>query len=391
VAGYGQVLIDVGDGTLIPVVPASTTPPATASPVSVSPAPAPTTPPSVTPAAPVTPPPLALSSDACSPAGVNVPTGQFGQDAAVRVTAATTQPPATAAPGPTTPTRAAPTPPMTGATASPTQPAGTSRPTPAFDIDAVTLPGVHVRLGRFGQNVAVTELPASGPMPLPVPVPMPQPAPGPTTQPDVGDLGSDALVPAGAIALAGHFGSNVAVDVVAARGVPGPRAPSLHGPGDAPGYGPGTPPKAALPFPLSSRFLGPDQGVDFFSTQTVKTMAAGRVYHISPPGAFGPGTEGAVYVHLDKPVSIHGRSYQNVYYAERAPLVQEGDRVSVGQPIMAAGLNELGFASDDQRHPRPKGPLNVVPATASHGRYTKPTTEGYDFLDWLHRIARRGY
>lgn len=162
--------------------------------------------------------------------------------------------------------------------------------------------------------------------------------------------------------------------------------PLLHAPG------PSSPTRKsrpyALPFSLSSPFAGVDQGVDYTPRAPVRAIAPGRIYHISGPGSFGGGTGQAVYEHLDHPITIRGRKYYNVYYAEQRPLVRQGQHVAAGQRVMAAGSDELGFASPDERHPRPQGPLVVVPATGQHGRYTEPTTEGRDFYEFLHWISR---
>jgi len=151
----GLVLIDVGDGTLIPILPAPTKPPSTATPKVAPPAPATTSP--VTPS--LTPPLADQATDAYVPSGVNVPTGQFGQNVQVSAAQTTPQLSPTASPGPTTPTIATTDPPLTGATALPTQPTSAlAGQQPDFGSDAYVPAGVHVREGYLGQNVTLTHL-----------------------------------------------------------------------------------------------------------------------------------------------------------------------------------------------------------------------------------------
>jgi hypothetical protein len=143
----------------------------------------------------------------------------------------------------------------------------------------------------------------------------------------------------------------------------------------------------SLPFPLSTPSQGIDQGVDFDPKGPVRAIAAGRIYHVSGPHAFktpfGPGE--AVYEHLDHPITIHGHTYYNVYYAEQTALVKVGHRVRAGQVVMSGGEDELGFARRDMSSPGPQGQLTVV--HGPHGRYSEPTTEGKDFYAFLQWIA----
>jgi len=210
-ANVGQVLIDVGDGTLIPVVPAAPTPPSIGNPTPVpSPPPAATTPSesSVATSSAPPPPPPDLSSDVYTTPGVNVPTGQFGQNVTIRTVPATTQAPPAAAPGPTGPTVATPNPPSTAATASATQPTAASDLTPVFDTDVYVPPGTHVPAGRYGQNVTVTAVrPFS-----PTPPTEPPPGAAPPTAPNLPDFDTDVVELGGHIP-AGRYGQNVAITV----------------------------------------------------------------------------------------------------------------------------------------------------------------------------------
>ena len=148
----------------------------------------------------------------------------------------------------------------------------------------------------------------------------------------------------------------------------------------------------SLPFPLSSHYDGPDQGVDYRPKHNVKAIAAGVIYHHSPPGSydtpFGDGE--AVYEHLDRIVWVkRGRSlhhYRNIYYSEQKSLVAQrrfGDisvRVKVGQAVMIPGADELGFAVDNTKLHEPKG--TRVGTTGN----TAATVEGCDFYYLLYWI-----
>ena len=84
-----------------------------------------------------------------------------------------------------------------------------------------------------------------------------------------------------------------------------------------------------------------DQGVDYVSSAPYVAVADGTVVHIDPN--FYNGTP-AVYVKLDKPVSVNGRTYGAVYSSETRSLVTVGQRVKAGQAITAPGNGEIGFA-----------------------------------------------
>lgn len=104
--------------------------------------------------------------------------------------------------------------------------------------------------------------------------------------------------------------------------------------------------------PLKTRYASPinpaasfgriDQGVDYSQTDPFRAIGSGTIYRIDPN--FYKGTP-AVYQRLDQPVRINGRTYSEVYYAETDALVTEHQRVVAGQPVIAAGSAEIGFAN----------------------------------------------
>jgi len=111
-----------------------------------------------------------------------------------------------------------------------------------------------------------------------------------------------------------------------------------------------------------------DQGVDLTSDGPFSALASGTVVYVDPN--FWHGTP-AVYERLDAPVVVGGRRYDEIYYAETEALVRVGQRLAAGQPVIAAGSAELGFA----RHDLP----------AAHGAYREgvPTQAGRDFYAYL--------
>jgi hypothetical protein len=111
-----------------------------------------------------------------------------------------------------------------------------------------------------------------------------------------------------------------------------------------------------------------DQGVDLTSGRPYAALAPGRVVYIDPN--FWRGTP-AVYEKLDVPVSINGHTYDEIYYSETSALVRVGQRLAAGDPVIAPGAAELGFARGD--------------LPAAHGTYTEgvPTQDGSDFFTYL--------
>lgn len=118
-----------------------------------------------------------------------------------------------------------------------------------------------------------------------------------------------------------------------------------------------------------------DQGVDATSTSNFLAVASGRVVHIDPN--FYNGTP-AVYIKLDKPVTVNGHRYPGLYYSETPALVHVGQRVAPGQAIIGPGTAEIGFA-------RPFGSSSSSWLPAAHGTYTEgdPTAAGKDFASTL--------
>jgi Transglycosylase SLT domain len=111
-----------------------------------------------------------------------------------------------------------------------------------------------------------------------------------------------------------------------------------------------------------------DQGVDLTSGRPYPALAAGRVVHIDPD--FWRGTP-AVYEKLDVPIVVNGRIYDEIYYSETRALVHVGQRLVAGEPVLAAGSTELGFARGD--------------LPAAHAIYHEgvATQAGSDFLTYL--------
>jgi hypothetical protein len=111
-----------------------------------------------------------------------------------------------------------------------------------------------------------------------------------------------------------------------------------------------------------------DQGVDLTSGSPYPALAAGRVVYIDPN--FWRGTP-AVYEKLDVPIIVNGRIYDELYYSETQALARVGQRLVPGDPVIAAGSAELGFARGD--------------LPAAHGMYQEgiPTQAGGDFFTYL--------
>lgn len=120
-------------------------------------------------------------------------------------------------------------------------------------------------------------------------------------------------------------------------------------------------------------FLRVDQGVDYDTPDVARAIASGTVSRVSAK-SFAGGTGDVVYVTLDKPVTIGGRTYTQIYYAERTPLVKAGDRIQMGDPVMQGGSNEIGFANANHPAGMLKGGL---------GAGTQPTQAGQDFLSFV--------
>lgn len=113
-----------------------------------------------------------------------------------------------------------------------------------------------------------------------------------------------------------------------------------------------------------------DQGVDWSQAEPYVAVANGRVSAITRGWHGGTGI--GVYITLDHPITVNGRTYSQVYYAELRPLVKVGQRVRAGQAVVAGGAGELGFASNN-------GP--VAPLAGGFGAGTQASVAGHDFLD----------
>lgn len=120
-------------------------------------------------------------------------------------------------------------------------------------------------------------------------------------------------------------------------------------------------------------FLRVDQGVDYDTPDVARAIRSGTVSRVSPK-SFAGGTGDVVYVTLDKPVTVAGRTYTQIYYAERTPLVKPGDHVQMGDPIMQGGTNEIGFANAN-------APAGILKGGLGAG--TQPTQAGQDFLTFV--------
>jgi hypothetical protein len=129
--------------------------------------------------------------------------------------------------------------------------------------------------------------------------------------------------------------------------------------------------------PLSSSaiYARIDQGVDYSQSQPYTALGTGIVEDIST--GWQGGTGQAVYVKLNKPVVVNGRTYYEYYVAETTPLVKKGDRVRVGQQIAKGGAAELGFLIGGQ-------PTKLV---GGYGSGTKPTQAGKDFWDLIQALT----
>lgn len=131
---------------------------------------------------------------------------------------------------------------------------------------------------------------------------------------------------------------------------------------------------SSMPFPGTSawtsglQFERIDQGVDYVSSRPYQALAAGTVVYIDPN--FWQGTP-AVYEKLDTPVTVNGRTYDEIFYSETQALVHLGQRVVPGQAVIGPGAAELGFA---------QGNLPAAHAVYHEG---DQTTAGHDFFSYV--------
>ncbi len=131
----------------------------------------------------------------------------------------------------------------------------------------------------------------------------------------------------------------------------------------------------ASPVNASAKIGRVDEGVDITQNTPFIAAASGVVSYIDRN--FYRGTP-SVYVTLDNPITVNGRTYTQMYYAETAALVKVGDRVTAGQtPVIGPGTSEIGFAS---------GNLPAAHATYHEGAVT---TAGKDFASVLANVLYR--
>jgi len=119
-----------------------------------------------------------------------------------------------------------------------------------------------------------------------------------------------------------------------------------------------------------------DQGVDYSQVEPYVALGAGIVERISTGWAGGTGK--AVYVKLNNPITIGGRTYTGYYVAETNPLVQVGQKVRVGQEIASGGAAELGFLINGA----------PTPLQGGLGAGTKPTQAGTDFYYFVKSLLK---
>lgn len=114
-----------------------------------------------------------------------------------------------------------------------------------------------------------------------------------------------------------------------------------------------------------------DQGVDVSQKNPFLAVADGVISYIDPN--FYKGTP-SVYETLTHPITVNGRTYSEVYYSETPALVKAGTKVKAGDPIIAGGNAELGFAAGN------------LPAAHSVYHEGDVTQAGKDYATALARI-----
>jgi hypothetical protein len=113
--------------------------------------------------------------------------------------------------------------------------------------------------------------------------------------------------------------------------------------------------------------------VDFTQSASYKSIGSGIVEQIA--SGWQGGTGKAVYVKLNQPVMVNGRTYSEFYVAETNPLVYAGERVHAGQAIASGGAAELGFLIGGA-----PTPVSVI------GAGTPQTQAGKDFYAFLQKF-----
>jgi hypothetical protein len=107
------------------------------------------------------------------------------------------------------------------------------------------------------------------------------------------------------------------------------------------------------PWPSDAPLGRTDAGVDYLKVYhgPIYAIADCVVRRIHQPGDQAWGGLGAIYMDLDSPISIHGRSYSRWYTAEHGHIedgVAVGAKVKAGQKIAftKSGWQETGFLAD---------------------------------------------
>ena len=129
-------------------------------------------------------------------------------------------------------------------------------------------------------------------------------------------------------------------------------------------------PTYVSPVAHDAKFARVDQGVDYQQARPYVAMGDGVVYALGR--GFKGGTGQAVYIKLDHPITVNGRTYDEIYYAETTPMVKVGQHVKAGQAVASGGAAELGFA---------QGASPMAPLVGGYGAGTQASVQGHDFLD----------
>lgn len=132
------------------------------------------------------------------------------------------------------------------------------------------------------------------------------------------------------------------------------------------------------PIAPDAKFGRVDQGVDYSQKDAYKAVGAGVVTKITHNVVGGTNT--GIYYRLDHPITINGRRYQELYIWHTTPLVNVGDRVKAGTPLMTGGSAELGFAENGSP---------VAPLEGGLGAGTKASQAGQDFLAFAKKGANQ--
>ena len=129
------------------------------------------------------------------------------------------------------------------------------------------------------------------------------------------------------------------------------------------------------PIGPNAKFARIDQGVDWNQSEPYRAIGSGTVVKIDHGfTGIAPGDDWGIYIVLDHPVSVNGRTYSEVYYAETAPLVKLNQRVKAGQPVSQGGAAEIGFAHNG---------APVAALVGGLGAGTQKSSAGQDFYDFV--------